>query len=68
MLKPSENLIDCPHKSHYSLVVAVAKQARKISQEAEENHVSLDEKPVEIAVRDFREHKCLIKEPEDAVI
>lgn len=68
MLKPSANLIDCPHKSRYSLVVLMAKRARDISQQAEENHEILDEKPVEIAVRDFKEHKCVIKEPEDAVI
>ena len=35
MLKPSANIIKTPHKSYYSLVIAVAKRAREIAEEAE---------------------------------
>ena len=35
MLKPSENMIRTPHRSQYSLVIAVAKRAREIAEEAE---------------------------------
>ena len=38
--------------SRYLLVNAVAKRARQISQEAEDNHVSLTEKPVTLAIRE----------------
>ena len=36
MLKPSANMITVPHKSTYSLVIAVAKRARQIAQKAED--------------------------------
>lgn len=64
MLKPSANIIDCPHSSRYSLVVAVAKRARQIAQEAEESGEILIQKPVELAVRDFVNHRCSIIEPD----
>ncbi|HIS49456.1 MAG TPA: DNA-directed RNA polymerase subunit omega [Candidatus Gallacutalibacter pullistercoris] len=64
MLKPSANIIDCPHSSRYSLVVAVAKRARQIAQEAEETKTILVPKPVELAVRDFVNHRCEIIEPD----
>ena len=64
MLKPSANIIDCPHSSRYSLVVAVAKRARQIAQEAEEAGEILVPKPVELAVRDFVNHRCSIIEPD----
>ncbi len=64
MLKPSANIIDCPHSSRYSLVVAVAKRAREIAQEAEESGEILIQKPVELAVRDFVNHRCSIIEPD----
>lgn len=64
MLKPSENKITTPHQSAYSLVIAVAKRAREIAEEAEENHEILTEKPVDLAVHDFRENKYRIVEPD----
>ncbi len=64
MLKPSANIIDCPHSSRYSLVVAVAKRARQIAQEAEDSGEILIQKPVELAVRDFVNHRCSIIEPD----
>ena len=49
MLKPSCNIIKTPHKSYYSVVIAVAKRAREITQEAEDKN---DQYFIE-QVRDF---------------
>ena len=65
MLKPSSNIIKTPHKSYYSVVIAVAKRARKIAQNAEENNQILIEKPVDLAVQDFVDDKYRIIEPEN---
>ena len=54
MLKPSSNIITTPHKSYYSVVIAVAKQNNQI----------LVEKPVDLAVQDFVDNKYRIIEPE----
>lgn len=64
MLKPSENIITVPHKSHYALVIAVAKRAREITQECEDKGEILIDKPVELAVRDFTANKYTIDEPD----
>lgn len=64
MLKPSANKITTPHRSQYSLVIAVAKRARDIANEAERNHEILVEKPVDLAVQDFMENKFKIVEPD----
>ncbi|MCH5202535.1 MAG: DNA-directed RNA polymerase subunit omega [Oscillospiraceae bacterium] len=52
-------------ESRYALVIGVAKRAREIAQEFEENGVITDEKPVLLAIDDFRNHKYNILEPED---
>ena len=65
MLKPSSNSIKTPHKSYYSVVIAVAKRAREIAQNAEENNQILIEKPVDLAVQDFVDDKYRIIEPEN---
>lgn len=64
MLKPSENKITTPHRSYYSLVIAVAKRARQIAERAEENGEVLTEKPVDLAVRDFVNDRYKIVEPD----
>ncbi len=64
MLKPSCNIIKTPHKSYYSVVIAVAKRAREIVEKAEENNQILVEKPVDLAVQDFVDDKFKIIEPE----
>ena len=64
MLKPSANIIDCPHSSRYSLVVAVATRARQTTQEAQDTPTILVPKPVELAVQDFVNHRCIIIEPD----
>ena len=64
MLKPSENIIKTPHKSYYSLVIAVAKRARQIAEEAEADGEILIDKPVDMAVQDFVQDKFCIVEPD----
>ncbi|CCX38968.1 rNA polymerase Rpb6 [Clostridium sp. CAG:1013] len=64
MLKPSENIITVPHKSTYSLVIAVAKRARQIAQKAEDEGTILVDKPVDMAVQDFVQGKYIIIEPD----
>ncbi len=53
MLKPSMSQILKPGESYYEFVVAVAKKAREISAQAEEEHVTMDEKAVTVAVNKF---------------
>ena len=50
MHRPSAPELLKPGQSYYSLVVAVAKRAREISQIADESHEILIEKPVKMAV------------------
>ena len=65
MLKPSANIIHTPHMNQYSLVIAVAKRARQIAVEAEQDGMRLPDTPVDVAVQDFVEDKYSIIEPED---
>ena len=46
--------------SRYAVVIGVAKRARRIAEEAEENKEILIEKPVSLAINDFREGNCSI--------
>ena len=50
MLRPAMTRILKPGESYYKFVVAVAKKAREIAAEAEENHIALEEKPVSLAL------------------
>lgn len=65
MLKPSDDSIFGPQQSRYSLVVAVAKRAREISNSAEARGEILIEKPVDLAVQDFVNNKYKIVEAVD---
>jgi DNA-directed RNA polymerase subunit omega len=68
MLKPSPEIILNTQLSRYSLVVAIAKRARDIANEAELRGEILVEKPVDLAVQEFLQHKFVIiehKEPND---
>lgn len=51
--------------SRYSLVIGVAKRARQITQEFEDNGVITDEKPVLLAIDEIKDHKFNILEPEN---
>jgi DNA-directed RNA polymerase subunit omega len=57
MLRPSINQIIKKGESPYSLVIAVAKRARDISDELFSKEQVLTEKPVKTAVLEFYEHK-----------
>ena len=52
--------------SRYSLVTAVAKRAREIALEAEENDEMLSEKPVSLALDEIISGKLEIVESEEA--
>ncbi len=59
MLRPSVSEILSNNESYYSLVIAVAKRAREITQDALDEKKILDVKPVQSAVeqlanRDYR--------------
>ena len=63
MLYPSvSNLIKGDHRCRYSLVIAVAKQARFLAEKAEEKNEKLDEKPIKKAVMSFAEGKATYTE------
>ena len=50
--------------SRYAVVVGVAKRARDIAQEAEDNGVILIEKPVSMAINDFEggDYKMIVSD------
>ena len=60
MLRPAVNQIISKNESCYSLVIAVAKRAREISNELYENNQTLEEKPVKTAVEEIASGKCKI--------
>ncbi len=51
--------------SRYSLVTAIAKRARDISSEAQENEEVLNDKPVSIALDEIINGKFVVVEPEE---
>ncbi len=53
MLRPAVCQILKNNESYYSLVIAVAKRAREITDNACENETVLEEKPVKTAVDEF---------------
>lgn len=53
MLRPAVCQILKNNESTYSLVIAVAKRAREITDDAFESKTILDEKPVKTAVDEF---------------
>lgn len=57
MLRPSMASMLKPGDSSYSFVVAVAKRAREIAQEADDEHIIMEEKPVKKAVEEFSSGK-----------
>lgn len=58
MLRPSMPEIIGDNGDAYSFVVAVAKRAREISEQAEEANEPLEEKPVRVSVDEFASGKC----------
>lgn len=51
--------------SRYSLVIAVAKRARDIAEEAAEDHDILTEKTVSMATQEMLHGQYIIREPEE---
>ena len=60
MLRPAVNQIISKNESCYSLVIAVAKRAREITDELYKNGETLEEKPVKTAVEEIASGKCKI--------
>jgi len=51
--------------SCYSLVIAVAKRARAIAEEAEAENIALTKKPVQLAMEELASGKAVIVETQD---
>lgn len=51
-------------ESRYALVIGVAKRAREISQNFKDENIITDDKPVLLAIEDFKNHKYNILEPD----
>ncbi len=60
MLRPAVNQIISKNESCYSLVIAVAKRAREITDELYKNEMTIEEKPVKTAVEEIASGKCKI--------
>lgn len=58
MLAPSDIEELKGDNSRYAVVVGVAKRARQIAEDAIENHEIIIEKPVSLAIRDFKDGDC----------
>lgn len=65
MLNPDLRNVLRDKTSRYSLVLATAKRAREIADEAEQKGEIIVEKPVTLAVNEFIDGKYIIEEPED---
>ena len=64
MLRPSSSQILKNVESNYSLVIAVARRAREIIDDAYEEKAVINEKPVKTAVEQFaRSEYRLIEDP-----
>lgn len=65
MFNPDLRNVLKDHTSRYSLVTAVAKRAREISADAQENGEILTEKPVSLALDEIISGKFEVVEPEE---
>lgn len=65
MFNPDLKNVLKDHTSRYSLVTAVAKRAREISENAKEEEEILIEKPVSIALDEIVSGKYEVIEPEE---
>lgn len=62
MLRPAMSQILREGESYYAFVVAVARKAREIAEEADEKNMSLDVKPVNLALAEFASGKVRVKD------
>lgn len=65
MLEPPMNQLLKQVPSRYMLVNVVAQRARQVASEAEEAGLSLDDKPVTIAIREVAEGKLDLENEEE---
>ncbi|MBR3289457.1 MAG: DNA-directed RNA polymerase subunit omega [Clostridia bacterium] len=67
MLRPTDFEKLKGNKSRYAVVMGVAKRAREIAEQAEENGTILIEKPVSLAVKDLTEgdYKIMMGEADE---
>lgn len=66
MLEPPMNKLLQQVPSRYMLVNVVAQRARQVATQAEDAGISLDDKPVTIAIREVAEGKVTLNEEEEA--
>ena len=64
MLEPPMNKLLEQVPSRYMLVNVVAQRARQVATEAEDAAISLDDKPVTIAIREVAEGKVELNQEE----
>ena len=64
MLDPPMNKLLEQIPSRYMLVNVVAQRARQIASDAEMNEISLDDKPVTLAIREGAEGKAAVQAEE----
>ena len=62
--RPSVDEIFEGKVSKYALAIAVAKRAREITEEAQTDKTKNYDKPVIVAVEEFKNHKYVILEPD----
>ena len=65
MLEPPMNKLLEQVPSRYMLVNVVAQRARQVATEAEDAGISLDDKPVTIAIREVADGKLDLEREED---
>ena len=61
MLRPDINEMISEKQDCYTFVVAVAKRAREVAIQAEEQHEVLERKPVQLVVEEFSKGRLQIK-------
>ena len=62
--RPSVDDIFAGKVSKYALAIAVAKRAREITEESQTDKTKNYDKPVIVAVEEFKNHKYVILEPD----
>ncbi len=65
MLHPSISSLTPNNESRYSLVIAISKRARMITEESKEYQVPLREKPVKVAINELNNRKIKIIESDN---
>ncbi len=64
MLKPTDIEELQGKNSRYAVVIGVAKRAREISEEAQQNSEIITEKTVSLAIEDFKNGECKLLVPD----